>query len=192
MARQIAERADAIPPLAEVFREHGYDGASLSLITKATGLGKGSLYHFFPGGKTEMMEAVLADIDRWFETKVFAPLTEASDAKAAIAAMFTAVSAYFRSGERVCLVGVLGLSESGNRFAEMLSGYFTRWIDALEVALGKGGVVSETARDLAEDTVAGVQGAIVLARAMRSAAVFERVTGQLQSRLQQALDEPRR
>ena len=66
MARTVAERSDVLPLLAEVFREHGYEGASLSLISKATGLGKGSLYHFFPGGKEEMAVAVLAEIDGWF------------------------------------------------------------------------------------------------------------------------------
>ena len=51
----VAERADTLPALAEVFREYGYEGTSLARITKATGLGKGSLYHFFPGGKAEIM-----------------------------------------------------------------------------------------------------------------------------------------
>lgn len=60
MKRVLTERADAVSALAEVFREHGFEGASLSLLSKATGLGKGSLYNFFPGGKEEMMEAVLA------------------------------------------------------------------------------------------------------------------------------------
>ncbi len=50
MARLIAERADTLPALAEVFREHGYGATSLSMITAATGLGKGSLYHFFLAG----------------------------------------------------------------------------------------------------------------------------------------------
>jgi hypothetical protein len=46
----------------------GYrEGASLSLISEATGLGKGCLYHFFPGGKEEMADAVLSEIDGWFE-----------------------------------------------------------------------------------------------------------------------------
>ena len=62
MPRVISERADALPALAEVFREHGFEGASLSLISERTGLGKGSLYHFFPGGKEEMAAAVLDDI----------------------------------------------------------------------------------------------------------------------------------
>ncbi len=68
MVRLVAELDDTLPALAEVFREHGYGATSPSLITAATGLGKGSLYHFFPGGKQEMASAVLADIEQWFTT----------------------------------------------------------------------------------------------------------------------------
>jgi AcrR family transcriptional regulator len=67
-------RAEAVSRLAEVFRERGFDGASLSAISQATGLGKGSLYHHFPDGKEEMALAVLEDIDAWFEREVFSPL----------------------------------------------------------------------------------------------------------------------
>ena len=62
MARMIRERQDVIPLLAEVFREHGYEGASLALISEATGLGKGSLYNFFPDGKEEMAACVLCQL----------------------------------------------------------------------------------------------------------------------------------
>ena len=188
MPRLVTERSDTIAPLAEVFREQGFDGASLSLISKATGLGKSSLYHFFPGGKSEMMDAVLAEIDHWFAVEVFAPLAETHDPKASVGAMFAVVSAYFRTGQRVCLVGALGLSASGNRFADTLSGYFARWITALAAALVTGGVTPALARDLAEETIAGIQGAIVLSRAMRSPAVFERVIGQIETRLAAALE----
>uniref|UniRef100_UPI003B3A755C TetR/AcrR family transcriptional regulator n=1 Tax=Rhodopseudomonas sp. TaxID=1078 RepID=UPI003B3A755C len=97
------DRAALLPLLGEVFRAHGYEGASLALITEATGLGKGSLYHFFPGGKKQMAAEVLAEIDGWFEANIFAPLREPDDPRAAIDAMLTGVDAYFRSGARVCL-----------------------------------------------------------------------------------------
>jgi TetR/AcrR family transcriptional regulator, lmrAB and yxaGH operons repressor len=109
--------------------------ASLSLISKATGLGKGSLYHFFPGGKEEMAEAVLSEIDLWFETHVFAPLQRAERAEDAIAAMFDSVNAYFRSGRRVCLVGALALGDARDRFAGEVRSYFARWVDVLAGAL---------------------------------------------------------
>lgn len=183
MVRLVAERADTLPALAEVFREHGYEGASLVLISKATGLGKGSLYNFFPGGKEEMATAVLADIDGWFESHVFAPLREAPEPERAVTEMFHAVTAYFLSGRRVCLVGALALGETRDRFAELVNGYFVRWIEALAAALVRGGRPLEAAVALAEETVAGVQGAIVLARALDRPKVFERSIAQLRERL---------
>jgi AcrR family transcriptional regulator len=183
MARRAAQRADTLPALAEVFREHGYEGASLALISKATGLGKGSLYNFYPGGKAEMAAAVLADIDGWFETQVFAPLLADPDPQRAVAAMFDAVSDYFRSGRRVCLVGALALGEARDRFAAPVRGYFAAWIEALATALVRSGRAPAAAVAIAEEAVAGVQGAIVLARALDRPKVFERMIGQLRERL---------
>lgn len=177
MPRQVAERADTLPALAECFREHGYEGASLSLISLATGLGRGSLYHFFPGGKAEMAEAVLAEIDGWFEREVFGPLRLAAGpdaARAAIEATFRSVEAYFRSGRRVCLVGVVALGQSRDLFGERVAGYFARWIAALATALGRIGLAPGSAHDRAEEAVAAIQGLLVLARALREPAVFVR------------------
>jgi AcrR family transcriptional regulator len=100
MAKRIAERADLLPPLAELFREYGFEAASLALIGERTGLGKGSLYHFFPRGKEEMANAVLDEIDGWFEREVFKPLREEADPQRAVAEMLASVDAYFRSGRR--------------------------------------------------------------------------------------------
>ena len=182
MARTVAERSDVLPVLAEVFREHGYEGASLSLISTATGLGKGSLYHFFPGGKAEMADTVLAEIDGWFETNVFRPLREAADPAAAVAAMFATVADYFRSGRRVCLVGALSLSDARDRFAGRLRDYFARWVEDLAGALARAGHAPETAGALAEEAVGGIQGAVVLARALDRTEVFERIVTGLRER----------
>ena len=58
MAKTVTERAELLTQLAEVFRAHGYEGATLALISQATGLGKGSLYNYFPGGKDALLLAV--------------------------------------------------------------------------------------------------------------------------------------
>ncbi|WP_232628124.1 TetR/AcrR family transcriptional regulator [Methylobacterium sp. Leaf118] len=182
MARTVTERGDLLAPLAETFREHGYEGASLSLIAKATGLGKGSLYHFFPGGKAEMAEAVLAEIEGWFEGAVFRPLREAQDPDAAVAAMFETVTAYFRSGRRVCLVGALSLSDARDRFAAALRRYFALWVEALAAALVRAGHPPDGAEARAEEIVGGIQGALVLARALDRPEAFERVLAGLRAR----------
>lgn len=183
MPRFVAERADTLEPLAEVFREHGYEGATLSLISTATGLGKGSLYHFFPGGKEEMAAVVLSAIDGWFDANVFAPLETADDPGVAIEAMFNGVSTYFRSGRRTCLVGALALSDARDRFAMAVSRYFERWVVALTDALRRSGHDERHASALAEEVAAGIQGAIVLARALDEPAVFERAISQLRARV---------
>ncbi|TZG34082.1 TetR/AcrR family transcriptional regulator [Agrobacterium sp. B1(2019)] len=183
MARMVAERSDAITALAEVFREHGYEGASLALIGKATGLGKGSLYHFFPNGKEEMLQAVLVEIEQWFEDSVYSPLRDGDDADAAITAMLDETAKYFRSGRRVCLVGALAGTNTRDLFAQAIRGYFVAWVDALQAALVRQGRDAEQARLLSEDAVLAIQGAIVLSRALDDPAVFQRAIDQLHSRL---------
>lgn len=183
MARMVAEKADAIAPLAEVFREHGYEGASLALIGKATGLGKGSLYHFFPNGKEEMVRAVLDDIGQWFEDAVYSPLRNESDVNGAIGAMLASTDQYFRSGRRVCLVGALAVANTRDLFAQAIRGYFVAWVDALQSALIRQGRDADQSRILAEEAVLAIQGAIVLSRAMDDPAVFQRAIDRLRGRL---------
>src|ERR1700719_4857780 len=135
MARSIAERADVLPQLAEVFRSQGYEGAARALISDATGLGKGSLYNFFPGGKEQMAMEVLDSIDRWFVDNIYKPLRTSTDPAKGIADMFAAVDDYFRSGQRVCLVGAVALRASRDLFDDKGKNYFGGWIDAVGAAL---------------------------------------------------------
>ena len=181
MAKPASERERAIPALTEVFRTHGYEGTSLALITEATGLGKGSLYHAFPGGKHEMAAAVLAHIDAWFASNVFRPLREENPTHA-IAAMFEAVTSYFHAGGRVCIVGVFALSDTRDQFAQAVRGYFVEWISALTCALTKFGFEADEAQARAEDIVGGIQGALVMTRATNDPAHFARVIKRLKDR----------
>lgn len=184
MARRISERADLLPVLGEIFRDYGFEAASLSVIGERTGLGKGSLYHFFPGGKEEMAKAVLDEIDSWFEKEVFRPLREDGDAAAAIEAMLVAVDGYFHSGRRICLVGALALADSRERFAAQIAGYFAAWQEALAGALARSGQADPDG--LAEEILALIQGGLVLARARDEAVIFTRLLARLRLRLQPA------
>jgi TetR/AcrR family transcriptional repressor of lmrAB and yxaGH operons len=183
MAKPLIERAELLALLGEVFRAHGYEGATLALITQATGLGKGSLYHLFPGGKQQMAAEVLDEIDRWFEVNIFTPLRDSDDSGHAIAAMIKAVDDYFRSGSRVCLVGVIALGASRDTFAALVHDYFARWHDALAAVLRRSGVSPNGARRRAEDALLTIQGALVLARARDDVKIFRRAMAQLQVRL---------
>ena len=183
MRRIAPDRDGLLAMIAEVFREHGYEGASLTLIGEATGLGKGSLYHFFPGGKEEMAGAVIAHIDGWFEEHVFAPLRDGTDPRAGIEQMLAATDSYFRSGRRVCLIGAFALEESRDLFASQIKDYFGRWVRHLADALARAGHTEVEAAGLAEDAVASIQGALTLARAADDLDVFSRTLRRLRIRL---------
>jgi AcrR family transcriptional regulator len=183
MARVIAERSDIVPLLAEIFRTYGFEGASLARIGAGTGLGKGSLYHFFPGGKDEMAAAVLAHIDLWFQDHVYAPLREEPDPRRGVARMFREVRRYFLSGQKVCLVGVFALGNERDRFAVAVKSYFSDWAEALTDALVRDGRGADAAAALTDDVLGGIQGALVLARAMNRPKIFVGALARLEARL---------
>jgi TetR/AcrR family transcriptional repressor of lmrAB and yxaGH operons len=183
MARDITERHDVIPILGEIFREYGFSGTSLTEITHRTGLGKGSLYHFFPSGKKEMAEVVLENVATWFEDNVFLPLRESKDPKTGIKIMFKAVDDYFYSGERICLVGAFSLDNTRDQFANKVNAYFTSWNKALASALKRDGLDTNQAKGIAEDVVLSIQGALVLARSQDDPKIFTRTLKRLQKRI---------
>lgn len=186
--KSVYERADVVPLLAEIFRELGYEGTTLSRITDRTGIGKGSLYHFFPGGKEEMAGAVLADVDGWFERAIYEPLRR-NDAEQAIDAMWASVNDYFRSGSRICLIGAFALDETRQRFSPVIRDYFVRWIEALCLALVRAGYAEHAALAAAEEAVSGIQGALVLSRALDDKDMFRRTLDRLAWRLTAAKSE---
>jgi AcrR family transcriptional regulator len=186
MVRTVFEKSDAIALVAEVFRELGYEGASMNEITARTKLSKGSLYHFFPGGKEDMAAEIMANIDAWFIKEMFEPLEE-QEPRAAIARMWETTDSYFRSGHRVCLIGAFALDETRDRFSAAIRGYFHRWIEALAGALQKIDLPGTEAKALAEETIIGIQGALTLARALGDEAIFGRTLKRLEQRMDSAL-----
>lgn len=182
MTRSVFEKADVIPMVAEVFRELGYEGASMSKITARTRLSKGSLYYFFPGGKEEMAAEILAHIDKWFISNIFEPL-ERDEPHAAIQNMWREIDTYFRSGQRICLVVAFALDETRDRFASMIRQYFKRWIDALSAAIVRAGATMEAAIKISEETIVSIQGGLILSRALNDETVFERTLAGLTERV---------
>jgi AcrR family transcriptional regulator len=180
VARPTAMRHDVVPVLAGIFGDHGWNGSSLSVISRHTGLGKGSLYNFFPRGKTEMAEAVLDDVDAWFQVNVFTPLAAATDARLRSREMFASTLTYFSSGRGVCLFGAFSLGMERALFGSRVAKYFSDWIDALTPVLRQLGH-GDDSRGLAEEIVAGIQGALVLARASGDRRSFERLLSRLET-----------
>lgn len=70
MAKAVAEKVDLVPKLLELFCNYGVDGVSIKMVGDATGLGKGSIYYFFPGGKSDMVDYIIIHAERFLNQKL--------------------------------------------------------------------------------------------------------------------------
>jgi len=169
-----------IDRLTEVFRTVGYEGATLSKLSKATGLQRASLYHRFPGGKKEMAEAVLAQVSTWLDTHVLAPLTGSETPHARLQKMAMALDTFYAQGGTSCLLDALSFGEGSDLFHDHIRAAFAHWIEALAALVVEStGCPKAEARQRAEDAVLSIQGALVLARGTGNTQPFQRVLKKL-------------
>ena len=160
--------------LTEVFRTHGYEGASLSKISEATGLQRASLYHRFPGGKAEMADAVLSRAGEWLQAHALRPLTESGPPEERLREMARKLDEFYDGGRQSCLLDALsfGVEEGGIREHQRVA--ITAWVDAVASMLRESGLPPRTARERAEDAVIRIQGSLVMARASGDPKPFRR------------------
>ncbi len=167
---------DLIDRLRDVFRTVGYDGATLSKLSQATGLQRASLYHRFPGGKKEIAEAVLAQAGTWLDTHVLAPLTGAGTPQARLQKMVEALDTFYVQGGASCLLDALSFGEGGDQLHAHIEAAFAHWIEALATLVVEStGCPKAEACQRAEDAVISIQGALVLARGTGNTQPFQRV-----------------
>jgi TetR/AcrR family transcriptional repressor of lmrAB and yxaGH operons len=179
MRPPLLSRDEVIHRLREVFRAHGFEGATMSRISEATGLRRASLYHHFPGGKEEMARVVFADAVREFVEAVLAPLRAPGDAPQRMRGMAEGLRRYYRGGSAACLIGVFSLTGAHAILQKELAGALRALIDAVATALAGAGVEPSVAQQRAEDAAVRIQGALVVCRALGETAPFERVLGRL-------------
>ncbi len=174
MPPALIPREEVIDRLMSVLRRTGYDGASLAELSKATGLGKSSLYHHFPEGKDDMVRAVLDHLETQLIATVFAPLRIAGDAHDRLTTMADALDAFYAHGNESCVLAQLVLGTTRERFREQLTRIFTEWTGAIARVLTDAGLSRALARRRAEDAVLRVEGALVVASGLDDVGVFTR------------------
>lgn len=179
MPPAIHTRAEVIQRLMRVIRRVGYDGASISALSEATGLGKSSLYHHFPQGKHDMVRAVLEHLAEFLHAQLFEPLRAAGTPKRRVEAMISTLDAFYAEGHESCVLAQLVLGSARAGFRAPLRTIFTDWIDALTAPLVDAGIARATARRRAEDAVVRIEGALVLAGGLGDVGVFARTLKQL-------------
>lgn len=180
MSRSAKVAGEAVgAAMVEAFRRSGFAGATMRTLADATGLKSASLYHRFAGGKADMARAALGHVGGGFAQMVLEPLTGA-DADAALRASAAGVRRFYEHGRLACLLAVFALSDAPDAVRADLAGVFDAWRDALAAALARAGMAdAETA---AEDRIAAVQGALVLARATGRRDAFDRAVDAMAAR----------
>jgi AcrR family transcriptional regulator len=173
------EESELLDRLVEVFRRHGYEGASLTRISEATGLQRASLYHRFPGGKDEMVAAAVGRVAARFGPLVIEPLESPGDPAGRVREMIGNLQKYYDRGRSPCVLDTLSIGPDDDPIRPALQQAMRRWRLALETVARDAGVPAVAARARAEDALIRIEGALVVSRVQGSTAPFRRTVAGL-------------
>jgi len=187
MPAPILTKGEILGRLMSSFRKNGYDGASLAELSAITGLGKSSLYHYFPGGKADMARQVLEHLEGLLETQLFEPLRSDATPQERLSAMLDVLSNFYDHGRSACLLERLCASVDRSSFGRPLARTFGKWIGAVEALARESGLPEALARQRAEDLVVRIEGALVVSAGTGDTEVFTRTIDNLRPAL---LDGP--
>lgn len=172
-------KEQVISKLIPVFRHYGYEGATISRLSAATGLKKASLYHHFQGGKEQIAAVVLEYIANWFHQYIFTPLQSDQAPRERIRAMSQGLDEFYDSGQDPCLLAVMSVGEADHLFHQQLQESLNSWLDLLTQVVEEAGIEPKLARQRSEDALMFIQGALVLVRVTDRTQPFKRVIAQL-------------
>ncbi|MDR3439690.1 TetR/AcrR family transcriptional regulator [Telmatospirillum sp.] len=172
-----------------VFRENGYDGASMADLAAKTGLAKAALYHHFPGGKEDMAAAVLDEISGWMKEHVLGPLSVPGVPREKLRRLSEALNEFYDGGQSSCLIGAFSIGEAMTLFQGRLGAAVRGLMAAIAKVLIEAEIPERVALSRAEDAVIRIQGALVVARALRDTRPFTRLLRRLPDDLLSALPD---
>lgn len=159
-------REVAVLELYTLFRRAGFDGVSIADISSATGLGRSSLYHYFPGGKSDMASAVLGFARGCLQQTVIAALNGPGTAQERLERMLAGVHALYEGGTEPCIVASMMMGTPDEPLQAQLSGVLNDWLEALGRLLEENGAAREAARQRAALIIGRIEGGLLLAKAL--------------------------
>jgi TetR/AcrR family transcriptional regulator, lmrAB and yxaGH operons repressor len=174
MPAALASRDEIVDRLFTVFRDQGFEGASLADLSRATGLGKSSLYHHFPQGKEQMAEAVLGRAKALIDSAILGVAQGPEPLKVRVRKIVATLEQIYGGGRTSCVLAHLATSGIGTAARQSLRQSFEHWIDAVFRLATEAGMSPARARHFGEDWVARLQGALILQAATADAGPFER------------------
>ena len=172
-----------------LIRERGASATSIDAVLAHSGAPRGSVYHHFPGGRTQLLEEAVTTAAELAVRVIEGDDDDPVAALERFAGIFrhTLAETDFRAGCPVAAVAVESHDDTPD-LGRVVADAFARWEEVLVGQLRRRGVAPKRARELATLVVAGVEGGLLVARARRSFDPLDIVITDLRERLRAELD----
>lgn len=176
-------KSDLLPRILDVFLRRGYDGATLTHLAKATGLSKASLYHHFPGGKTEMAASLVRSAIADLHARAYVPLSSLQH-PANLHAFINGFAQYVQNGQSDCILSVFARQDTAREdigeLKQLIADQFSDWHTILSQVLEANGAKTKRAHREAHELVSRLYGALMQAKMHNQPELFMRMIKRLQ------------
>ena len=166
-----------IDTTCQLLRRQGVAATGLQEVIDTSGAPRGSVYHHFPGGKAELVGAAVRRSGELGAERIVELASNASGIQEVIGWFIDEFEAALTSSQFVdgCPIATVALETAATPgpTTDAVAAAFTAWIDALATLLEASGLGRERATDIATDVLAHVEGAIVVAKALRTTRPLE-------------------
>jgi AcrR family transcriptional regulator len=162
----------------ELFRRQGYVGTGIKQIVEAAGAPFGSIYHFFPGGKEELGAETIRRSGALYGLLFVEFVGPEVDLVKGVRAFFAGAAETLRETDfaDACPIATVALeiSSTNEELRQACADVFNLWIKGGTARFVEAGIKKKQARALVIEMLAGLEGAFVLSRALRSTEPVER------------------
>jgi AcrR family transcriptional regulator len=172
---------------ALLIRERGAHSTAISDVLEHSGAPRGSAYHHFPGGRTQLLcEAV-----DYAAEYTAARMAKADDSLAVVDMVVDGFRAQlidsdYRAG---CPVVAVAVEADNQPVVDRAAAAFTRWTELIDRRLQADGVDATRAEELSMLLMSSVEGAIIVARATRDLKPLDLVHRQLRAMVARETEE---
>ena len=176
--RALSTKERLIRSASDLFRKRGYSGVGVAEILVAAKAPKGSLYHHFPNGKSDLAMAAAtwaADGTLQLIAASFEDATSFRDGATTFCYKLAKLFDISGNWDGCPIQTVLSDGPDNTEFSTALDRFYDGWIAEIAMYAERFGAPPERAREMAENFFMLFQGAWTLARARRDSDVLRRV-----------------
>jgi AcrR family transcriptional regulator len=185
----LSPRERMVVSAALLIRERGAQPTAIADVLEHSGAPRGSAYHYFPGGRTQLLCEAIDYAGEYVAAEV-AKSARGLDALDVLVDNYRKqlIRTDYRAGCPVVAVTVEAgdpdKQDQTTAVIERAAAVFARWIDLIARRFVADGIAASRAEELAMLVTTSIEGAIVVARACRDVKPLDVVHRQLRDLLQ--------